>query len=118
MDHPKPRLPGAQLEVGLDTAASPSAITTALESLDDLGAAVDDLLWKLRDAALTNDANSFASCGSRSRQRVRSVFSLLGLARFEATVACGRAGAPVSTCARRRDSTKSQAGDRSARFRR
>ena len=61
----KAALTCAQLEVDLapfDTSSVTSAITTALSSLDDLGAAVDDLLWKLRDAALTyDDANSFAS---------------------------------------------------------
>ena len=61
----KAALTCAQLEVDLapfDTNSVTSAITTALSSLDDLGAAVDDLLWKLRDAALTyDDANSFAS---------------------------------------------------------
>lgn len=86
----KAALTCAQLEVDLapfDTSSVTSAITTALSSLDDLGAAVDDLLWKLRDAALTyDDANSFASLweavpGSASGPQ----FSLLGLARFEAT---------------------------------
>lgn len=61
----KAALTCAQLEVDLapfDTSSVTSAINTALSSLDDLGAAVDDLLWKLRDAALTyDDANSFAS---------------------------------------------------------
>ena len=86
----KAALTCAQLEVDLapfDTSSITSAINTALSSLDDLGAAVDDLLWKLRDAALTyDDANSFASLweavpGSASGPQ----FSLLGLARFEAT---------------------------------
>ena len=86
----KAALTCAQLEVDLapfDTNSITSAINTALSSLDDLGAAVDDLLWKLRDAALTyDDANSFASLweavpGSASGPQ----FSLLGLARFEAT---------------------------------
>lgn len=86
----KAALTCAQLEVDLapfDTSSVTSAINTALSSLDDLGAAVDDLLWKLRDAALTyDDANSFASLweavpGSASGPQ----FSLLGLARFEAT---------------------------------
>ena len=98
----KATLTCAQLEVDLapfDTSSVTSAITTALSSLDDLGAAVDDLLWKLRDAALTyDDANSFASLweavpGSASGPQ----FSLLGLARFEATG--GFAGA-LSTCVR------------------
>ena len=86
----KAALTCAQWEVDLvpfDTSSVTSAINTALSSLDDLGAAVDDLLWKLRDAALTyDDANSFASLweavpGSASGPQ----FSLLGLARFEAT---------------------------------
>ncbi len=58
----KAALTCAQWEVDLapfDTSSVTSAINTALSSLDDLGAAVDDLLWKLRDAALTyDDANS------------------------------------------------------------
>lgn len=92
----KAALTCAQWEVDLvpfDTSSVTSAINTALSSLDDLGAAVDDLLWKLRDAALTyDDANSFASLweavpGSASGPQ----FSLLGLARFEATG--GHAGA-------------------------
>ena len=73
----KAALTCAQLEVDLapfDTSSVTSAINTALSSLDDLGAAVDDLLWKLRDAALTyDDANSFASLWEAvPRQRVRS----------------------------------------------
>ena len=86
----KAALTCAQLEVDLapfDTSSVTSAITTALSSLDDLGAAVDDLLWKLRDAALTyDDANSFASLweavpGSASGPQL----TLLGMARFYAT---------------------------------
>ena len=86
----KAALTCAQLEVDLapfDTSSVTSAITTALSSLDDLGAAVDDLLWKLRDAALTyDDANSFASLwealpGSASGPQLTP----LGMARFYAT---------------------------------
>ena len=86
----KAALTCAQLEVDLapfDTSSVTSAINTALSSLDDLGAAVDDLLWKLRDAALTyDDANSFASLweavpGSASGPQL----TLLGMARFYAT---------------------------------
>ena len=86
----KAALTCAQLEVDLapfDTSSITSAINTALSSLDDLGAAVDDLLWKLRDAALTyDDANSFASLweavpGSASGPQL----TLLGMARFYAT---------------------------------
>ena len=72
----KAALTCAQLEVDLapfDTSSVTSAINTALSSLDDLGAAVDDLLWKLRDAALTyDDANSFAPCGSVPGSAIRS----------------------------------------------
>ena len=86
----KAALTCAQLEVDVlpfDASALSGAIATALASLDNLGTAIDDLLWKLRDAALTyDDANSFASLweavpGSASGPQ----FSLLGLARFEAT---------------------------------
>ena len=86
----KAALTCAQWEVDLvpfDTSSVTSAINTALSSLDDLGAAVDDLLWKLRDAALTyDDANSFASLweavpGSASGPQL----TLLGMARFYAT---------------------------------
>ena len=86
----KAALTCAQLEVDLapfDTSSITSAINTALSSLDDLGAAVDDLLWKLRDAALTyDDANSFASLweavpGSASGPQLTP----LGMARFYAT---------------------------------
>ena len=86
----KAALTCAQLEVDLapfDTSSVTSAINTALSSLDDLGAAVDDLLWKLRDAALTyDDANSFASLweavpGSASGPQLTP----LGMARFYAT---------------------------------
>ena len=86
----KAALTCAQWEVDLapfDTSSVTSAITTALSSLDDLGAAVDDLLWKLRDAALTyDDANSFASLwealpGSASGPQLTP----LGMARFYAT---------------------------------
>ena len=79
--------------VPFDASALSGAIATALASLDNLGTAIDDLLWKLRDAALTyDDANSFASLweavpGSASGPQ----FSLLGLARFYATG--GHAGA-------------------------
>ena len=92
----KAALTCAQLEVDLapfDTSSVTSAINTALSSLDDLGAAVDDLLWKLRDAALTyDDANSFASLweavpGSASGPQLTP----LGMARFYATG--GHAGA-------------------------
>lgn len=48
--------------VPFDASALSGVIATALASLDNLGTAIDDLLWKLRDAALTyDDANSFAS---------------------------------------------------------
>ena len=86
----KAALTCAQWEVDLapfDTSSVTSAINTALSSLDDLGAAVDDLLWKLRDAALTyDDANSFASLweavpGSASGPQLTP----LGMARFYAT---------------------------------
>ena len=86
----KAALTCAQLEVDLapfDTSSVTSAINTALSSLDDLGAAVDDLLWKLRDAALTyDDANSCASLweavpGSASGPQLTP----LGMARFYAT---------------------------------
>lgn len=92
----KAALTCAQWEVDLapfDASALSGAIATALASLDNLGTAIDDLLWKLRDAALTyDDANSFASLweavpGSASGPQ----FSLLGLARFYATG--GHAGA-------------------------
>lgn len=92
----KAALTCAQWEVDLapfDTSSVTSAINTALSSLDDLGAAVDDLLWKLRDAALTyDDANSFASLweavpGSASGPQLTP----LGMARFYATG--GHAGA-------------------------
>ena len=95
----KAALTCAQLEVDLapfDTSSVTSAINTALSSLDDLGAAVDDLLWKLRDAALTyDDANSFASLweavpGSASGPQLTP----LGMARFYATG--GLAGAVSS----------------------
>ena len=85
----KAALTCAQWEVDLapfDTSSVTSAINTALSSLDDLGAAVDDLLWKLRDAALTyDDANSFASLweavpGSASGPQLTP----LGMARFYA----------------------------------
>lgn len=92
----KAALTCAQWEVDLapfDTSSVTSAINTALSSLDDLGAAVDDLLWKLRDAALTyDDANSFASLwealpGSASGPQLTP----LGMARFYAT------GGPAGT---------------------
>lgn len=95
----KAALTCAQWEVDLapfDTSSVTSAINTALSSLDDLGAAVDDLLWKLRDAALTyDDANSFASLweavpGSASGPQLTP----LGMARFCATG--GLAGAVYS----------------------
>ena len=95
----KAALTCAQWEVDLapfDTSSVTSAINTALSSLDDLGAAVDDLLWKLRDAALTyDDANSFASVwevlpGSASGPQLTP----LGMARFYATG--GLAGAVSS----------------------
>ena len=95
----KAALTCAQWEVDLapfDTSSVTSAINTALSSLDDLGAAVDDLLWKLRDAALTyDDANSFASLweavpGSASGPQLTP----LGMARFYATG--GPAGAVYS----------------------
>ena len=48
--------------VPFDASALSGVIATALASLDNLGTAIGDLLWKLRDAALTyDDANSFAS---------------------------------------------------------
>ena len=95
----KAALTCAQWEVDLvpfDTSSVTSAINTALSSLHDLGAAVDDLLWKLRDAALTyDDANSFASVwevlpGSASGPQLTP----LGMARFYATG--GLAGAVSS----------------------
>ena len=73
--------------VPFDASALSGAITTALASLDNLGTAIDDLLWKLRDAALTyDDANSFASVwevlpGSASGPQLTP----LGMARFYAT---------------------------------
>ena len=82
--------------VPFDASALSGAITTALASLDNLGTAIDDLLWKLRDAALTyDDANSFASVwevlpGSASGPQLTP----LGMARFYATG--GLAGAVSS----------------------
>ena len=73
--------------VPFDASALSGAIATALASLDNLGTAIDDLLWKLRDAALTyDDANSFASLwealpGSASGPQLTP----LGMARFYAT---------------------------------
>ncbi len=102
----KAALTCAQLEVDLapfDTSSVTSAINTALSSLDDLGAAVDDLLWKLRDAALTyDDANSFASLWEAfpAAHPVRSSASSDSpdSRRRVASRAC--CGAPVSTCVR------------------
>ena len=82
--------------VPFDASALSGAIATALASLDNLGTAIDDLLWKLRDAALTyDDANSFASLwealpGSASGPQLTP----LGMARFYATG--GPAGAVYS----------------------
>lgn len=109
----KAALTCAQWEVDVlpfDASALSGAIATALASLDNLGTAIDDLLWKLRDAALTyDDANSFASLwealpGSASGPQ----FTVRGMARFYATG--GLAGAVYSALIHRQQDVANYLG--------